>query len=324
MSANREPIEAAAIATSSTSAAAEPSPLTFKAFLESTAPESIQEVRDLFSYEAYFNGATRSADYGYKLAVPAIQLYCTNNACKGNLLFTCISTRPTKPDNDDVHHVFLTYCCKNCENTQKMFALAYRRNKSDAQAGHVVKLGELPGFGPRVPSRLISLIGPDSDLFLRGSRAEVHGLGIGAFAYYRRVVETQKGRLIEEVGKVARKLGASADVIDRFDRAAQETQFARAIELLKDAIPDALKIEGHNPLTLLHDALSDGLQAETDAECLRIAADIRIVLAALAVRLSDLLKEQASVKNAVSRLLTRHLRQQAVADPESGNGTASA
>jgi hypothetical protein len=60
--------------------------------------------------------------------------------------------------------------------------------------------------------------------------------------------------------KVARKLGR---------------QFSTAIDLINDAIPDAIKLEGHDPLTLLHDALSDGLHSQDDAECLRIAGDVR-------------------------------------------------
>jgi len=48
---------------------------------------------------------------------------------------------------------------------------------------------------------VITLIGPDREIFLRGRRAENQGLGIGAFAYYRRVVENQKGRIITQIGK---------------------------------------------------------------------------------------------------------------------------
>jgi hypothetical protein len=140
----------------------------------------------------------------------------------------------------------------------------------------------------------------------KGRRAENRGLGIGAFSYYRRVVENQKGRIIREIAKAAKKLGAKPEILQRFEAAAKETQFSKAIEEIKDGIPSVLLIDGqHNPLTLLHGALSEGLHEHTDEECLEIAKEIRIVLTELADRLSQALKEQAELKNAVTRLLSR-------------------
>jgi hypothetical protein len=69
-------------------------------------------------------------------------------------------------------------------------------------------------------------------------------------------------------------------------------------------MPESLLIQGHhNPLTLLHSALSKGLHAETDAACLEMAQSIRLVLAELAERLSAALKNDVELNAAVSRLL---------------------
>jgi hypothetical protein len=75
------------------------------------------------------------------------------------------------------------------------------------------------------------------------------------------------------------------------------------VESVKAAIPDALLIDGHNPLTLLHKALSAGMHAQTDEECLEIASSIRIVLTELADRLGRILRDDAELKAAVGRLL---------------------
>ncbi len=131
-------------------------------------------------------------------------------------------------------------------------------------------------------------------------------MGIGAFAYYRRVVENQKTRIIGEIAKVASKLGAKSDVLREFEAAAKETRFSAAIEQIRHGIPDVLLIDGqHNPLTLLHGALSEGLHANTDAECLEIAQAIRVVLTELADRISQALKKEVELTTAVSRLLNR-------------------
>jgi hypothetical protein len=201
---------------------------------------------------------------------------------------------------------FLWYTCRNCQGTTKLFALLVRQNGKDGASGWGLKLGENPPFGPPTPARLITLIGPDRDLFLRGRRAENHGFGIGAFAYYRRVVENQKGRMIREIGRVAQKLGASQDLVAQFENAATETQFTKAIDEVKGAIPQVLLIGGqHNPLALLHAALSEGLHDHTDEEYLQIAQDIRLVLTELAERASQALKEEAELKKSVGRLLAR-------------------
>src|SRR5262249_13372478 len=147
-------------------------------------------------------------------------------------------------------------------------------------------------------SRLISLIGPDRDLFLAGRRCEIQGLGIGAFVYYRRVVEHQKDRILSEVIRASETLSAPAEKIELLQKAKAETRFSQAMDLAKNAIPDAIRIRGHNPLSLLHAALSAGLHDQTDAECLERAHDIRVVLAEPSERLAQAIKDEAEINTA--------------------------
>ena len=170
--------------------------------------------------------------------------------------------------------------------------------------GECYKLGELPIYGPPTPSRLISLIGPDRETFLKGRRCENQGLGIGAFVHYRRVVENQKARILDEIIKVSEKIGASSAVIEKLSNAKTEPQFKKALESVKDALPPVLLINGQNPLTLLHSALSKGLHAQTDEHCLGIAHAVRVVLTELSDRLGQALKDEAELRNAIS-LLTK-------------------
>jgi hypothetical protein len=167
----------------------------------------------------------------------------------------------------------------------------------------VLKFGEIPTFGPPTPSRVISILGGEREYYLKGRRAENQGLGIGAFAYYRRVLENQKNRILDEITRVAEKIGAPAEVIEDLNAAKKETQFSRAVGAIKHGIPQALLVGGHNPLTLLHSALSEGLHAQTDERCLELATAIRVVLTDLAERLGSALKEEAELNAAVSRLL---------------------
>ena len=73
-----------------------------------------------------------------------------------------------------------------------------------------------------------------------------------------------------------------------YDDALKEKQFSKAVEILKGAIPaKLLLVGGGNPLTLLYEPLSKQLHKLTDEECLREAADIRIVLTALLENIAD-------------------------------------
>lgn len=266
--------------------------MTFAEFLESYPPETEKRASEVLEYKP-----THTSPF---LATPDLRLHCEE--CNGIRTFYS-GNQPVV--SSDWEPEFLTYFCRNCRQTSKAFALVIKRDPKPNVSAKVYKFGELPIFGPPTPSRLVSLVGKDRELFLKGRRAELRGLGIGAFAYYRRVVEHQKGRIIEEIGKVAARLGASGAALQLFAEAKAETQFSTAIEKIKTAIPESLLIDGHNPLTLLHTALSEGLHEKTDEECLDLATSIRLVLAELAERISIALKDEAELRGAVTKLLNR-------------------
>jgi hypothetical protein len=270
---------------------------TLASFLESTPPNTTELLADMFG-----NYATTSLGKKRELKKPNLQLHCENESCQGVRFFRYAGADVSAYENQP-KNCFITYICGNCQGSLKTYALEIAH--VDSTSGTAMKYGEVPSFGPPTPSRLISLIGPDRELFLRGRRAENLGFGIGSFAYYRRVVENQKGRIIHDIAKASERLGASPEMLEKLRQAEKETQFSTAIEIVKSGIPAALLINGHNPLTLLHTALSEGLHDHTDAECLEIAQEIRLVLTDLADRISQALKEEAELKKAVSRLMSR-------------------
>jgi hypothetical protein len=162
---------------------------------------------------------------------------------------------------------------------------------------------------------LIKLIGPERELFLKGRRCENQGLGIGAFAYYRRVVENQKSRILGEIIKVSEKLNIPSEHTSILKAAQKETQFSRAMESVKDVVPQSLLINGYNPMLLLHKALSQGLHNQTDESCLENASSIRIVLAELADKLSQALRDEAELNNALTRLMAKKNSQDTLPHP---------
>jgi len=270
-----------------------PTGLTVKAFFESVSPGK-NELIEALGRKASGSGSN------WVMQVPAIQLHCDNEACQGIRYFEPKDTEYLRPMERKEH--FLSFVCRNCKKSKKTYAF-WSRLSEDEVNGELMKFGEYPPFGPPTPARLITIIGGERDYFLKGRRAENQGLGIAAFAYYRRVVENQKTRIIDEMIRVAQKIGAPQEVTDDLNTARNETQFSRAVQVIKHGVPESLLIGGHNPLTLLHSALSEGLHAQTDQECLELATSIRVVLTELVERMGNALKEELELTAAVSRLL---------------------
>jgi hypothetical protein len=125
-------------------------------------------------------------------------------------------------------------------------------------------------------------------------------LGIAAFAYYRRVVENRKTAIIGEIIKLATKLGGRPELLKELELARKETRFESAVGAIKHGLPESIMMDGHNPLTLLHSALSEGLHGKTDDECLELTASVRRVLAGLVEQLAVALKDDKSLSEAVN------------------------
>ncbi len=265
-------------------------------FLETVPPGVEKDVENLIKKSRFGDGL--------EISDADIRLYCDSEKCQGTRFFHAISTGKVE-GRDKRYDFFITYWCRNCQYKTKTFALRIVANKDESMNGKVIKYGEMPNFGPTIPSRLVNLIGPDREIFLKGRRAEIQGLGIGAFSYYRRVVENQKGRLLSKIKDVAQRLNASPQILSQFDKAIQETQFSKAIDSVKDVIPETLLIDSHNPLMLLHKALSEGLHAKTDEDCLNLATSIRVILTELSERITVVLKDEEQIKQALSSILNR-------------------
>ena len=279
-----------------------PESISFAQFLETSPPNQSTRIEGIWNVYQY-----QGEDSYRGIITPEIQLHCSGETCNGPRFFRCISRPPALVEGKFVN-AFLTYRCWNCQKVEKLFSVSVRMDshqKSYLQTGDALKLGEQPPFGPPTPARLIKLIGPDRDAFLKGRRCENQGLGIGAFVYYRRVVENQRSRILGEILQVAERVGAKPEAIETLKKAAAETQFSKAIDLAKSAIPESLLINGHNPLALLHSALSEGVHELTDDECLTIAGSIRVILAELSERLGQALKDEVELKQALDTLMNR-------------------
>lgn len=202
----------------------------------------------------------------------------------------------------------MSYGCTDCQRHFKIFGIRATRKTEKASTTICTKIYQEPSFGQPIPKRLFEIIGEENrEFFLQARRSIARGLGIGAYGYYRRIVENTKFDLIGSVLKVAEATNAPTSQIELLKKAQKERQFSKAIDILRDvaAIPAVLLIDGHNPLALLHDALSKGIHELADGECLERAQESEIVLCEIANRIQIALTEHKAVKAALSSILKR-------------------
>jgi hypothetical protein len=265
--------------------------VSFSEFLENVPPGQGRRVVNI-RHLSPVNGN------GY-LVIPQIELHC--GECDGIRTFRCGQRMDVF--GTGAMNMFLGYTCSNCAEYTKTFSLRVLFHEMTDYYGDCVKFGEIPPYGSPTPPRLLRLFGDDREIFLKGRRCENQGLGIGAFSYYRRIVENHKDQILDEIIKVAKKI--APEMVATLETAKTENQFLKAIASVKDALPQVLFINGHNPLTLLHSALSKGLHADTDEQNLEAAHDVRLVLAELTERIGTALKDEAELNAAISRLTQR-------------------
>lgn len=244
----------------------------------------------------------------WEYSLPDARMHCAdcdgerNFAGHGNLPYNSDAENPTPRD------VFVRYMCRDCRRTWKTYGLSFlyphdKHQPADGAIGLLYKVGEKPVARPPVPAKLLKLVGSEREYFFKGRSAERQGMGIAAFAYYRRVIDERRVQIFDEIIKACRTLQASDALIAELEVAKSAPQFTDAIRAVHKALPSALFIDGHNPLTLLYSALSDGLHNRSDETCLQLAGSIRLVMGELVQRMADIVAENKELKSAVQQLL---------------------
>jgi hypothetical protein len=139
-------------------------------------------------------------------------------------------------------------------------------------------------------------------MLLKGNELEELGFGIGAFVYYRRVVENQRTTLIDLLISVMKQENIASETISEVEKCKGLVSFSASIDAIKDMIPRSLYISGHNSFLLIHRALSLGVHQYEEVKCLELSETIRKVLIHLVLRMKELTKETKDLQAAITKL----------------------
>jgi hypothetical protein len=218
----------------------------------------------------------------YDLLVPDVHLFCNSPQCGSVRAFVPDAARWTLPDRSTYAELkFLRYTCRECQKSPKLYAVRIRFSNESLGEAAFTKIGEEPpNIGP-TPRALRELLGEAWVHYLKGVRSELAGLELGAFAYYRRVVERIWPTLLERLIKLSQYDG-SLDQLRQLQDAREQKNINRAMEAARDALPSALYVQGRNPLEGLSEAYGDRTREYPSAECTARADGIRRALIELA------------------------------------------
>jgi hypothetical protein len=149
----------------------------------------------------------------------------------------------------------------------------------------VKKVGQVPPWEGSMDATLERKLGSRADLYRKGQTCESQGYGIGAFAYYRRIVELVIDDLLQSIRSYIDR-----NDLEEFDHALDAVHASKdtatKIDAVKELLPASLRPGGKNPLGLLFGAYSGGLHSESDDACLEYSAETRIALEYLVSQLA--------------------------------------
>lgn len=191
------------------------------------------------------------------------------------------------------------YLCVHCQKFERHFLIRVAEDRLS-----VTKVGQYPPWEINGDPEIERLLAEHSGYYKKGLVCESQGYGIGAFGYYRRIVEEIIDRLLEDVADLL-----AGDDLDSYRAALEKTQKTTVtqekIDLVKDLLPPILRPEGMNPLSALHSALSEGLHAESDEVCLEYAQAVREVLVFLVNQVAASRRSSKEFTDSMRKLLEK-------------------
>ncbi len=181
-----------------------------------------------------------------------------------------------------------TYGCMSCRRSRIVFMLALviiKKEETPARiSGHlpdvhlvsyaIEKTGQYPAWEAPLSRTLSKALGKEGrTLFIKGASSLRAGRGIGAVAYFRRIIENHVDDILRMVAESAAVAGDSA-AIEQIKEAGKNLYASDRLRIAAQHTPPHLKPGGHSPLDVMYGAFSEGLHALSDEESAEVATKL--------------------------------------------------
>ena len=203
----------------------------------------------------------------------------------------------------------LAYRCTHCGKAELRVwyvEISTRRKEPDGSVGPILaitlrKLGQWPAQSIE-PGREVEKEFKESalDFFKKGLTSLAHGFGLGALAYFRRVVEDATGQVIDLFADTAAADG-NTDAETTIRAAKESGRTEDRLKLASEALPEGLRPGGANPLAVLYGHYSRGIHGLSDEQCLEVARELHFTLEYIFKNWRLQMQEAAKFKATVQR-----------------------
>lgn len=219
----------------------------------------------------------------------------TTSAPRSDLNSTQKDTTPARAN--EVHS--LHYICTGCKTEQFQCWIEVNYNQ-----GWIRKVGQIPPWSKVPEKQLTKLLSKHQSYYRKGMACESQSYGIGAYAYYRRIVEDIIDDLLESITDLIDP-SEREKYLDNLKETKKTIVAQEKIALVKELLPPILRPNDMNPLSILHSALSEGIHVKTDEECLETAQHVREILIFLASEIAYHRESSKRFTDAMRKLLSK-------------------
>ncbi|MCF8450216.1 MAG: hypothetical protein K9G49_10140 [Taibaiella sp.] len=189
-----------------------------------------------------------------------------------------------------------TYYCKGTCSYCNLYAIEFilnwwRVEENKEETLYLKKIGQNPPYSIR-PEKSVNdyLNEEDKKLYKKALMCFSQSYGIGAFAYFRRIIENEIRKIYKDV---------TGDIL-----AEDEKNAAKMIDNSFTKLPSSLQGLGHNPIKILWEQLSIGLHSLSDDECMDRSKTIDKLLAFVIEKMNSEKTEVATIKGLIKTLTT--------------------
>ena len=129
-----------------------------------------------------------------------------------------------------------------------------------------------------------------------------NGYGIAAFAYMRRIVESNIDGLLDMLKEDIEATNDASPLLAKLAELRNESPMSDKISIANEALPDHLIPSGTNPLGRLYKVLSEGIHTYSDETCLERASNVQACLKYLISELASRKKNRESFSGMIGSL----------------------
>ncbi|KAF2079446.1 hypothetical protein [Flavobacterium sharifuzzamanii] len=135
--------------------------------------------------------------------------------------------------------------------------------------------------------------------YFKANKCIQQNYGIGAFAYFRRIIEKELLTIVKEISELDM---ADSQISKLYDQYSSTNQVYSIYENIFEFLPKSLQSLGINPIKTLYNQTSEGLHSLSEQDCLARATSIDLLLKFVIKKINEEQSEILKVKEAIKNL----------------------